>query len=65
MELKREPSFRVDKESNPPRVFIRCSQCDKDIREMLPGESIRVTQAYYCEDCDPGVTVLNPPREKK
>jgi len=65
VELKREPKFRVDKESKPPRVFIQCSECGVDLREMQPGERIKVTQAYYCDRCDPGVIVLNMPRDTK
>ena len=58
--MKNQPSFRVDKDANPPRVFVQCSECGVDIREMSPGESIKVTRAYYCDECDPGVVVLNP-----
>lgn len=60
--MKNYPSFRVDKEADPPRVFLRCSECEKDIRELEPGEKVKVTRGYYCEDCDPGAIVLNPPK---
>lgn len=60
--FKSEPRFRLDKSGGAPRVFVQCSQCAADLRQLDPGERIKVTQAYYCDACDPGVTVLNPPR---
>ena len=57
------PKFRVEK-TNPPRVFIQCSSCGIDLREMKPSEKIKVTRAYYCNNCEPGVVVLNPPSSK-
>ncbi len=62
MKFRQQPKFRVDKETDPPRVFVQCSHCGTDIRELHAGERIKITQAYYCDECDPGVTVLNPPR---
>lgn len=62
--MKAHPSFRVDKSGSEPRVFVRCSQCEKDIREMKPGERIDVRRAYYCDDCDPGAVVLNMPVDR-
>jgi hypothetical protein len=57
------PRFRVTKEK-PHRVFLQCTACDKDIKEIKQHESINITRAYYCADCDPGVIYLNPPRSK-
>ena len=65
IKFKSAPSFRVDKKSKPPRVFLRCSQCDVDIRELKMSEKISVTRAYHCKDCDQGVVVLNPPTSNK
>ena len=53
------PKFRFTK-TLPHKVFLQCSSCDKDIKEIKPKESIIVTRAYYCDECDPGVIVLNP-----
>ena len=58
------PRFRVDKKAKPPRVFLQCTKCHKDIREMKPGERISVRRAYYHDECDPGAIVLNMPTEK-
>ena len=53
------PKFRVDKEAKPPKVFLQCSRCDKDIREVKMDESIDVRRAYYCKDHDDGSIHLN------
>lgn len=60
-EIKNTPNFRVDKFSKPPKVFLQCSECLKDIRQIKDTESILLTRAYHCADCDPGVITLNPP----
>ncbi len=59
--MRNQPRFRVDKKAKPTRVFLQCTKCEKDIREIRMNESIRVTRAYFCEDCDTGAIVLNPP----
>lgn len=56
----RVPKFRTEGPKKKPKVILVCSACDKDIRQIKMDESIRVDRAYYCEDCDPGVIVLNP-----
>lgn len=56
---KKTPNFRITKEL-PHRLFLQCSDCLRDIKEIKPKESIHVTRAYYCDECDPGVIVLNP-----
>lgn len=53
------PAFRVNKEEQ--RVFVVCSKCGTDVRELLPEERISVERAHYCAACDPGVLVMNPP----
>lgn len=58
------PRFRLDKKVTPPRVFLQCSKCEVDIREIKPTENIKVTRAYYCDKCDPGVIVLNIPKDE-
>jgi hypothetical protein len=60
--MKTEPKFRVDKSGEQPRVFVQCSECYVDLRELKPRESIDVRRAYYCAECDPGAVVLNPAR---
>ena len=53
------PRFRVDKKAIPAKVFLQCSRCEIDLREIKPMESITVIRAYYCDKCDLGVIVLN------
>jgi hypothetical protein len=55
------PKFRVDKSGAAPRVFLQCSECSEDLRELKPHESVQVTRAYYCTKCEPGnVITINP-----
>lgn len=58
---KNTPNFRIDKFKKPPQVWLQCSECSKDIRRIHDHESILLTRAYHCADCDPGVISLNPP----
>ena len=58
------PKFRTEgKTMETAKVFLQCSNCDVDIRELKPTESINVTRAYYCDECDSGAVVLNPPTD--
>jgi len=61
MDNNKQPRFRVTK-TNPPRVFLQCSNCHEDIKEIKPKEEVNVTRAYYCTDCEPNQSVitLNP-----
>ncbi len=59
------PKFGVDKSTNPPTIFLQCSDCGTNIRQLKPKEDVKVNRAYFCDSCDPGVIVLNPPKEKK
>lgn len=45
------PCFRVDKSGKRPRVFIQCSLCKDDVREMQPHEEISVRRGYLCDKC--------------
>lgn len=60
--MKKLPNFRVDKTSNGHRVFLLCSNCSKDVKEIKKDESVNVTRAYYCDECEPNpsVIILNP-----
>ena len=60
-----QPNFRVT-ETKPHRVFLQCSKCLKDIKEIKPKETVDVTRAYWCDECEPNsaVIVLNPPVPK-
>lgn len=64
MDVETKPNFRVEKECNPPKVFLLCSECKKDIREIMPRERVRVNRAYYCKECDTGVVVVNMLHDK-
>ncbi len=55
------PKFRTEGTRDKPRVFLQCSNCEKDIREIGMTDQIAVDRAYYCNDCDPKVVVLNTP----
>ena len=60
------PNFKIKgKTKATARVFLHCSNldCDKLLREIKPTEEILVTRAYFCEECDDGVIVMNPPRK--
>lgn len=57
------PRFRTIKEDGlRTRLILICSKCECDIREMEETESINVTIAHYCKECDTGATVLNRTR---
>lgn len=58
------PKFRVKKKPIP-QVIIQCSMCEKDIRPMLPSETIPVDRGIYCPECDDGVIRLNMPVDEK
>lgn len=59
------PKFRTEgKDRKTAKVFLQCSNCDADIREIKPNEEIQVTRGYYCETCDDGAIYLNLPRQK-
>lgn len=50
------PKFRTEGTSCiNTRLFLQCSNCDKDIREIFPNRSGFVIRAYYCKDCDDGL----------
>lgn len=57
----RMPRFRTEGPRHKARVFLQCSSCEADIRELQPKESINVTRAYYCFRCDNGTVIQNPP----
>lgn len=60
--MENRPKLRVEGTSRKnARVFLQCSECDCDIREIKPHESVSVTRAYLCKDCDDGVIRMNPP----
>lgn len=59
------PKFRVTgKSRKDAKVFLQCSNCDKDIREIKETDEIDVRRAYYCPDCDNGTITLNPANTK-
>lgn len=46
------------------KVFLHCSnlQCEVVLREIKPHQSIDVTRAYHCRECQPeNVITINPP----
>lgn len=59
------PKFHVNKDVNPPEVWVLCTTCDAKIKQVMPNESISVMQAYYCKEHDDGAIHLNPPTNKK
>jgi len=63
--MANEPRFRIDKTTTPFKVILQCSNCEADIREIGMNEEIKVTRAYYCEECDDGVIHLNLPKDKE
>lgn len=57
-----QPRFRTEGRGLPgAKVFLQCSFCGVDIRELGRDESIRVDRGYYCEKHDPGFEVPNDP----
>lgn len=60
MDRPTAPRFRVDRtKKKRPRVYLQCSKCEVDIREIKPADKVSVVVAHYCRDCDDGVTYLN------
>jgi hypothetical protein len=56
------PTFRTEGSgAQTARVFLQCSLCLVDVREITNNESVDVTVAHYCDRCDPGEVVKNPP----
>lgn len=66
MDKQKTPRFRVTK-TNPPQVFLQCSGCYKDLKEIKPNGTVDVTRAYYCNDCETNqnVITLNPSIKKE
>ena len=59
------PIFRVEgKNTTNASVIIQCSECEKDIRPMMPSEEIAVDRGIYCSDCEDGAVYLNMPVTK-
>ncbi len=58
------PCFRTEPPTRykPARVWIICSYCGCDIRQLQATEAIHVTRAYFCPEHDDGTIHLNPPR---
>ncbi len=56
-----EPRFRVEGKGRKSRVFLDCSECSEEIRELGKHETINVTRAYYCTNCDDGAIHINFP----
>ena len=50
------------------RVWLCCSACHRRLRKIALRETVDVTRAWFCEQCDPGYVVRNrrgagsPPR---
>jgi hypothetical protein len=59
--LHLHPKFRTEGKTRATvRVFLQCSLCDADIREIKPNESVDVTVAYLCTKCDPKQRITIP-----
>lgn len=56
----RQPRFRTIGPRHAARLFLQCSSCEVDIREIKPTEVIDVTRGYYCPKCDTGTIIENP-----
>ena len=55
------PTFRTQKtRAGNTRLFLQCSQCEADIKELKPTDEVDVRRAYFCKDCDDGAVYLNP-----
>ena len=60
------PNFRTEgTNAENARVFLCCSKCNKDIRELKKTDSIKVNRSYFCKDCDDGTIRMNPPKDTK
>lgn len=58
----RQPRFRTEGPKHSARLFLQCSSCEVDIREIASHEVIDVTRGYYCTACDTGTVIENPAR---
>ena len=63
--MRSTPKFRVNKKVDPPQVFLLCSECGADIRELSEHEGVDLRRGHYCKECDPGCIVLNQPKAKE
>ena len=55
------PTFRTEgKTRETARVFLQCSLCEADIRELKRGESVDVSIAHLCDKCDPERRIVIP-----
>ena len=60
MSTETTPRFRVDRtKKKRPKVYLQCSNCEVDIRQIGMSESVSVLRAHYCPDCDDGAIHLN------
>ena len=59
--LKRTPVFKTKGQPPDVRLFLHCSQCDAEMREVADDEAVDVRVAHYCKQCDPGGPLLNLP----
>lgn len=61
MIMDSKPKFRVEKVKGKPVVWILCSECGEDVRQLGLGEEVDVRRGYYCAEHEKNVIVLNPP----
>ncbi len=65
--LELAPKFRTEGKPPKVKVFLQCSMCDKDIREVKPNDIVDISHAHLCTTCDPEqrIRIPSPQGESK
>jgi len=59
------PKFRTEgKDKKTCKLFLQCSKCEVDIRQLKDTDVIDVRHGHYCKDCDDGSIRLNLPEQQ-
>lgn len=51
MPMPQLPKHRIDANFDPPKIFLICTECDKDILEIKIGDGIPTNFEGRCTDC--------------
>lgn len=51
--LELHPEFRTERKGRHVRLFLMCSLCKKDLRELKNKDKVDVSVLHFCDDCFP------------